>query len=208
MGRQWSSGHPRPGWNREARPIPVPAVQRKPNVSRLATSRYAGKERAALAWQTARELLHTADSVLGFSRRNCRAEHDLYGAPIVAFARGFLESRACEQWCSRACGVVNPLPILVLSACSGLCAIPVTWGTASRRGTTLTCPGEPADSGIPHDAAISRCKARPPITMLEAIEVMSRPRLPVSTRPRNAPPPARTSCQLAEATKTATTNTA
>ena len=77
-----------------------------------------------------------------------------------------------------------------------------------HRGTTLTCPGGPADSGIPHDAAISRCRARPPIRMLEAIEVMSRPRLPVSTRPRNAPPPARTSCQLAEATKTATTNTA
>jgi hypothetical protein len=152
-----------------------------------------------------------ADSVLGFSRRNCRAEHiqnNLYGAPIAAFARSFLESRACEQWCSRACGVVNPLPILVSSAGSGLCAIPVTRGPASRRGTTLTCPGGPADSGIPHDAAVSRCRARPPIRMLEAIEVMSRPRLPVSTRPRNAPPPARTSCQLAEATKTATTNTA
>ena len=153
----------------------------------------------------------TADSVLGFSRRNCRAEHiqnNLYGAPIAAFARGFLESRAREQWCSRACGVVNPLPILVLSAGSGLCPTSVTRGPASRRGTTLTCPGEPADRSIPHDAPISRCRARPPITMLEAIEVMSRPRLPVSTRPRNAPPPARTSCQLAEATKTATTNTA
>ncbi len=96
-----------------------------------------------------------------------------------------------------------PLPILVSSVGSELCAIPVTRGMASRRGTTLTCPGGPADSGIPHDAAISRCRARPPIRMLEATEVMSRPRLPVSTRPRNAPPPARTSCQLAEAAKTA-----
>ena len=33
--------------NREAGPVPVPAVQRKPNVSRLARSRSAGKERAA-----------------------------------------------------------------------------------------------------------------------------------------------------------------
>src|SRR6266702_3395419 len=64
MGRQWSSGTSRPGWNREAGPVPVPAVQRKPNVSRLATSRYAGKERVALAWQAAREILNTADSAL------------------------------------------------------------------------------------------------------------------------------------------------
>src|SRR6266487_898293 len=61
MGRQWSSGTSRPGWNREAGPVPVPAVQRKPNVSHLATSRYAGKERVALAWQAAREILHTAE---------------------------------------------------------------------------------------------------------------------------------------------------
>ena len=81
-------------------------------------------------------------------------------------------------------------------------------GGYGRFETALTCIGGPADSGIPHHAAISRCTARPPIRMLEAIEVMSRPRLPVSTRPRNAPPPARTSCQLAEATKTAMTNTA
>src|SRR5439155_20076237 len=56
------SGHrgtSRPGWNREAGPVPVPAVQRKPNVSHLATSRYAGKERVALGWQAAREILHT-----------------------------------------------------------------------------------------------------------------------------------------------------
>src|SRR6185437_11283852 len=61
------SGHrgtSRPGWNREAGPVPVPAVQRKPNVSRLATSRYAGKERVALAWQAARKVLHTADYLL------------------------------------------------------------------------------------------------------------------------------------------------
>ena len=64
MGRQWSSGTSRPGWNREAGPVPVPAVQRNPNVSRLATSRYTGKERAALAWQTAREILHNANRVV------------------------------------------------------------------------------------------------------------------------------------------------
>ncbi len=34
----------RPGWNREARPVPVPAVERKPNVSRLHPSRYATNE--------------------------------------------------------------------------------------------------------------------------------------------------------------------
>jgi hypothetical protein len=46
-GRQWSSGTSRPGWNREAGPVPAPAIQRKPNVNRLATSRYVGNERAA-----------------------------------------------------------------------------------------------------------------------------------------------------------------
>jgi hypothetical protein len=46
MGRQWSSGTFRPGWNRKTGPVPVPAVKRKPNVNRLVRSRYATNERA------------------------------------------------------------------------------------------------------------------------------------------------------------------
>src|SRR5690348_10984371 len=45
MGWQWSSGTSRPGWNREAGPVPVPAVKRKPNVSCLVRSRYATNAR-------------------------------------------------------------------------------------------------------------------------------------------------------------------
>src|SRR6185437_14526380 len=45
-----SSGHRAPpgqAGTREAGPVPAPAVQRKPNVSCLARSRYAGNKRAA-----------------------------------------------------------------------------------------------------------------------------------------------------------------
>src|SRR5262249_5845765 len=43
----------------KAGPVPVPAVHRKPNVSRLARSRYAGDEQATRPRQAAREILHT-----------------------------------------------------------------------------------------------------------------------------------------------------
>src|SRR4249920_2973385 len=44
MGRQWSSGTSRPGWNREAGPVPALAAQWKPTVNRPPRSRYASTE--------------------------------------------------------------------------------------------------------------------------------------------------------------------
>ena len=46
-GRQWSWSTSRPGWNREAGPVAVPAVRRKPTVSRLVRSRHAVGKREA-----------------------------------------------------------------------------------------------------------------------------------------------------------------
>src|ERR1700750_216654 len=56
----------------KAGPVPVPAVQRNPNVSRLARARYVGNEQATRPRQAPREILHTAESVLGGAASGAR----------------------------------------------------------------------------------------------------------------------------------------
>ena len=93
MGRQWSSGTSRPGWDRAGPAARLPAVKRKLNVSRPAGSRYATNEQVP-RMAAPEKMLHTDSARV---LRAIRGGRYAYRSSSSAY-RGYVMGRFGVAW--------------------------------------------------------------------------------------------------------------